>query len=176
MIWLYILLAMLLVISPVMWLKPSPRQKRVAALRQAAMQHGVKVTLKRPPLHDDKVPMPAYRWHYPVQRPGPDFTLVRETHAAAALKPFTHDWRWRTEPLRPLPEPLAARLKALLERLPQDALVVESDPRALTLWWGESQGFARFSTYLPDFEALRDGLAGRPDDPGGSGPPAPPPG
>ena len=174
MIWLFIVLAMLLVISPVMWLKPSPRQKRVAALRNAAMQTGLKVTLQVPPLHGDKVPMPAYRWPYPPQRPGPDFMLVRGSHAAEALKPFAHDWRWRKEPLRPLPDALEARLKRLLERLPQDALVVESDTRALTLWWHESQGYERFSTYLEDFEALRDGLAGRPDAPQASGPPVPP--
>ncbi|NWN82474.1 MAG: preprotein translocase subunit YajC [Halomonas sp.] len=174
MIWLFILLVMLLVISPVMWLKPSPRQKRVATLRNAAMQRGLKVALRVPPLHGDTVPMPAYRWHYPPQQPGPDFMLVRDSHAADALKPFGHGWRWRKEPLRGLPEALEARLKRLVERLPQDALVVESDTAALTLWWHESQGFERFSTYLEDFQALRDGLAGRPDHPQMSGPPAPP--
>ncbi len=176
MTWLFILLAMLLVISPVMWLKPSPRQKRVAALRNAAMKTGLKVSLQTPPLHGATTAMPAYRWHYPQQRPGPDFVLVRDSHAAEALKPFAHDWRWRQEPLRPLPDDLTARLKRLLERLPQDALVVESDARALTLWWGESQDFARFSTYLEDFVALRDGLAGCPDDPAAAPPPGQPPG
>ena len=172
MIWLIILLTMFLVISPVIWLKPNPRQKRVGSLRNAAMQTGLKVTLRVPPLHGEKTPMPAYRWPYPPRQPGPDFMLVRDSHAAEALKPFAHDWRWRKEPLRPLPEALEARLKRLLERLPQDALVVESEADALTLWWQESQGFARFSTYLEDFEALRDGLAGRPDDPQVPGPPA----
>lgn len=172
MVWLIIPLAMLLVIAPVIWLKPNPRQKRVAALRNAAMQAGLKVTLRVPPLHGEKTPMPAYRWHYPPQRPGPDFVLVRDSHAAEALRPFAHDWRWRKEPLRALPEALEARLKRLLERLPQDALVVESGTDALTLWWHESQGIERFSTYLKEFETLRDGLAGRPDDRQVPGPPA----
>ncbi len=164
MTWLFILLVLLLVVSPVMWLKPSPRQRRVSALRTAAIKTGLTVKLEKPPLHGIETAMPAYRWRYPQDRPGPDFVLVRDDHASAALKSFAHGWRWRREPLRPLPEALESRLKALLERLPQDAIVVESHRHALALWWWESQDFSRFSTYLEDFVALRDGLAGRPDD------------
>ncbi|WP_445000836.1 preprotein translocase subunit YajC [Halomonas mongoliensis] len=164
MTWLFILFAVLLVASPVMWLKPSPRQRRISALRNAALKTGLVVKLEKPPLHGIQTAMPTYRWRYPQERPGPDFVLVRDDHASSALKPFVHGWRWRREPLRPLPEALEERLKGLLERLPQDALVVESHRHALSLWWWESQDFPRFSTYLEDFVALRDGLAGRPDD------------
>lgn len=170
MTWLFILLVLMLVISPVMWLKPSPRQRRIAALRNAAIKTGLSIKLEAPPLHGVKVAMPAYRWRYPQDRPGPDFVLVRDEQASAALRPFIHGWRWRREPLRPLPEALETRFKGLLERLPQDAMVVESNRHALTLWWWESQDFPRFSTYLEDFLALRDGLAGRPDRPEGSRP------
>lgn len=164
MTWLFIMLVLLLVVSPVMWLKPSPRQRRVSALRTAAIKTGLTVKLENPPLHGIETAMPAYRWRYPQDRPGPDFVLVRDDHASAALKSFAHGWRWRREPLRPLPEALESRLKELLERLPQDAIVVESYRHALALWWWESQDFSRFSTYLEDFVSLRDGLAGRPDD------------
>lgn len=164
MTWLFILFILLLVVSPVMWLKPSPRQRRVSALRTAAIKTGLTVKLEKPPLHGIDTAMPVYRWGYPQSRPGPDFALVRDDHASAALKSFAYGWRWRWEPLRPLPNELESRLKALLERLPQDAIVVQSHRHALALWWWESQDFSRFSTYLADFEALRDGLAGRPDD------------
>ncbi len=165
MTWLIILFVLMLVISPVMWLRPSPRQRRVAGLRSEAMKTGLSVKLETPPLHDTRTAMPAYRWHYPPGRPGPDFVLVRDSESGASLRPFAHGWRWRREPLRPLPEALETRFKGLLSRLPQDALVIESSRQALTLWWWESQDFARFSTYLEDFTALRDGLAGRPDVP-----------
>ncbi len=164
MTWLFILFAVLLVASPVMWLKPSPRQRRIGSLRNDARRAGVAIKQEKPPLHGVQTAMPAYRWRYSQERPGPDFVLVRDDHASSALKPFVHGWRWRREPLRPLPEALEARLRSLLERLPQDALVVESHRHNLTLWWWESQDFARFSTYLEDFMALRDGLAGRSDD------------
>lgn len=165
MTWLIILFAVMLAISPVLWLKPSPRQRRVARLRDAAVRAGVVVRLESPPLHEARGVMPAYRWPYPPRRPGPDFVLVRDAHAAAELKPFGHGWRWRVEPLRPLGEAAEAHLEALATRLPQDALVLESRPASLTLWWWESQDFDRFATYLDDFTALRDDLAGRPDQP-----------
>ncbi len=165
MTWLIILFALMLVISPVLWLKPSPRQQRVVRLRNAARKAGVDVKLQTPPFHEARGVMPAYRWGYPQLQPGPDFVLVRDAHAAEALEPFAHGWRWRIEPLRPLSAEALARLDALLTRLPMDAQMLESRPTALTLWWWESQDAARFVTYVEDFNALRDDLAGRPDRP-----------
>jgi len=166
MAWLIILVSVMLVISPALWLKPNPRQKRVARMRTAMNRAGVTVKLGRPPLHDIKGVIPHYRWPYPPQQPGPDFMLVRDTEAGPALKPFRHGWYWRFEPLRPLPAGAEAPLEALLTRLPLDALVLESNRTALGLWWWESQDAERFSRYLKDFTALRDALAGHPDYPG----------
>jgi len=166
MAWLIIFVAVMLVISPVLWIKPNPRQKRVARLRTAMRQAGVIVKLETPPLHAARGVMPHYRWPYPQQRPGPDFTLVRDAEAGPALKPYRHGWCWRIEPLRPLPEAAEAPLEALLTRLPLDAMVLESNRNALGLWWWESQDSARFSSYLDDFAALRNALGGYPDRPG----------
>lgn len=163
--WVVILFIVALVISPVMWLRPSPKQRRVAALRQAAAKAGVKVKLAAPPLHAAGKAMPSYQWLYPQERPGPRFVLVRDGVASPALKTFRPGWRWRIEPLRALPDEAEKRLVELLSRLPQDAVVIESDRPALVLWWYESQGAERFSTYLDDFVQLREGLAGRPDVP-----------
>lgn len=163
--WLLIIVLMLLIISPVMWLRPTPRQKRLVRLRDVAIKAGVKVKLEKPPLHDVTTSMPCYRWTYPPQHPGPRFLLVRSAEASASLKEFRPGWRWRIEPLRPLPEAVDYRLGELLTRLPQDALVIESDRNALTLWWWESQGGERFASYLDDFGFLCQQLAGRPDQP-----------
>ncbi|WP_111414711.1 preprotein translocase subunit YajC [Billgrantia lactosivorans] len=165
MVWLVILAALLLMIAPVMWLKPSPRQRRIVPLRNAAARAGVKVVLEKPPLHGSGTAMPGYRWSYPAAAPGPRFLLVRASEASDVLKPCVADWRWRIEPLRPLPEPAREALESLLTRLPQDALVVESDEAAITLWWWESQTAERFLTYVEDFRLLRDALAGRADRP-----------
>ncbi|PAU74008.1 preprotein translocase subunit YajC [Halomonas salipaludis] len=163
--WLLIAFIVALIVSPVMWLKPSPKQKRVARLREHARKAGVRVKLAAPPLHAAGKQMPSYRWGYPGEQPGPRFVAVRESASSGVLKPVCHGWRWRIEPLRPLPDEVFQRLEALLTRLPQDALVLESEVHGLTLWWYESQGPERFDSYLGDMAALRDSLAGRPDRP-----------
>ncbi len=165
MIWAMIIGVLLLMVAPVMWLKPSPRQRRIAPLRNAAAKAGVRVKLEPPPLHGIGTAMPGYRWPYPVESPGPRFLLVRDSDASDALKPFLAGWRWRIEPLRTLPDEAREPLEALLMRLPQDALVVESSEHGLTLWWWESQGAERFLTYVADFRRLRDALAGHADRP-----------
>ncbi|HBS84699.1 MAG: preprotein translocase subunit YajC [Vreelandella alkaliphila] len=164
--WLIIIFISLFVIAPVMWLKPSPRQKRHMALRlNAAKKHGVVIKMEKPPLHNFRGTMPAYRWYFSHHAPGPDFVLVRESNASEALELYHAGWRWRIAPLRPLPEMASATLKALLERLPQDALVVESNATALTLWWWESQTAERFAIYGEDFQTLRKALSGLSDRP-----------
>lgn len=165
MVWLIILIVVGLVFAPVMWLRPSPRQQRVSRLRDAAMRAGVRVRLGPSPLHGGGDRMPAYRWPYPAERPGPDFMLVRERRASEALKPFIEGWRWRKEPLKALPAPLHERFAAVLAELPEDAVAVESEAEALTLWWDESLAPEPFAPLVGALGELRDGLAGRPDRP-----------
>lgn len=164
MVWLIILGVVGLVFAPAMWLRPSPRQQRLIGLREAARHAGITVRIENSPLHDGGELLPAYRWPYPAQQPGPDFVLVRDAVASQALKPYQAGWRWRLEP-RPLPDDALAQLAALVGRLPADALVVESGPAALTLWWDESLDIASLESLAAGFAALRDTLAGRPDNP-----------
>ena len=156
--WLLIIIVLMFVLAPVMWLKPHPRQQRQTALRNSARKQNVEVKMAVPPLHHAKQVMPGYQWRYPQKAPGPDFLLVRESHASDALTPYHAGWRWRIAPLRAWPEQADIILKTLLERLPQDALVLESSESALTLWWWESQDAERFSTYINDFVMLRNCL------------------
>ncbi|OUS25599.1 hypothetical protein A9Q99_20655 [Gammaproteobacteria bacterium 45_16_T64] len=43
MVYLLIILAMLLVVGPIFWVRPSPKERRIAEFRALAMQRGVKV-------------------------------------------------------------------------------------------------------------------------------------
>lgn len=165
MVWLLIIVVVGLVFAPAMWMRPSPRQRRLGRLREAARQVDVMVKLEKPPLHETRGMMAAYRWAYPRQQPGPDFVLVRDAVASATLRPCVPGWRWRIEPLRPLPASVAARLEEALAGLPEDAVVLESNAGSLTLWWDESLEVDSLATLLARLGALRDGLAGRPDRP-----------
>lgn len=161
--WLLILVAVGLVITPVMWLKPTPRQRRVIALRNEARKQGIVVKLEASPEHQVKGLVAAYRWPFPAARPGPDFMLVSPGLASRALKTFEAGWCWRTEPLRPLPETGVALLAAMPAHLPDDVLAIASSRSALTLWWDESLDAERLAALAEPLVALRDALAGHPD-------------
>ncbi|WP_442487290.1 preprotein translocase subunit YajC [Halomonas litopenaei] len=176
MLWLLILGVVGMVFAPAMWLRPTARERRQGSLRQVAIEAGASVKLETPPLHGEIDKMAAYRWVYPSQRPGPRFVLVRTERASEALKPFEYDngWRWRIQPLEPLPSVINARLSRLLTQLPEDACVVESSNKALTLWWEESLEADAFGTLAAPATALRDVLQGRPDRPAANLPNSPP--
>lgn len=157
--WLVTLFAMLAILSPVLWLRPTRRDRRLGQLRQHARQAGIAVKFAKPPLHAPPAGLVSYRWTYAQSRPGPHFVLVRDTHASEALKPFVDGWRWRIEPLRPLPEAARECLEQALAQLPDDALVLESARGSLTLWWGESLEVARFVSCQEALAAARDALA-----------------
>ncbi|MCG7602031.1 preprotein translocase subunit YajC [Halomonas sp. McH1-25] len=157
--WLVTVLAMLAVLSPVLVLRPSRRDQRLGGLRQHARQAGIGVKIAKPPLHDPPGGLVSYCWRYPQAHPGPLFLLVRDAYASAALKPFDTEWRWRIEPLKPLSQDSAAALARLLASLPEDALIVESERGALTLWWGESLSLEAFETCDKAMGEVRDRLA-----------------
>lgn len=157
--WLVTLLAILVILSPALMLRPSRRDQRLGALRQHARRAGIGVKFAKPPLHDPPGGLVSYRWAYPQSQPGPVFLLVHNTYASEALKPFNEEWRWRIEPLRPLSEVARNALASVLADLPQDALVLESERSALTLWWCESLNAAAFESWEEKVAAMRDALA-----------------
>ncbi|GAA5173339.1 hypothetical protein [Modicisalibacter zincidurans] len=171
--WLILAVTMLAIISPAVWLRPSRREHRIAALRQAAREAGVAVGFSKSPLHMAPADLASYRWRYPQTRPGPRCVLVREAHASTQLKPYGTNWRWRIEPLRRLPAEADQRLQQLLALLPEDALVLESTRDHLWLWWGESLDAAAFSDIERSMARLRDALEG---DEASRGAPNVPPG
>jgi hypothetical protein len=62
MAWLIFLCFLVVMISPVMWILPSGRRRRVAARRSAVMEGCISVRLKRPPWHNEAGVMQAYHW------------------------------------------------------------------------------------------------------------------
>lgn len=173
MLWVIILVVVGMAFAPAMWLRPTARERHLGKLRDAAVHSHVSVKLETSPLHGDNDKMAAYRWPYPAQRPGPVFMLVREAHASQALKLCEPGWRWRIEPLRPMPPSVNTSFLRLLSKLPADACVVESNAKALTLWWDESLDAEDFCSLAAPAAALRDALQGRPDQPSGGVPGAP---
>lgn len=161
--WLVIVGVMAILVAPLMWLKPSPRQKRLVALHAEARKLGIVVKMEASPEHQAKGLVAVYRWSYPASRPGPDFMLVSPALASPALKPFTDGWCWRMEPLRPLPEPAQRLLSSLPAHLGDSVLAIGSNRSALTLWWDETLNAQQLPGFVEPLAALRDALEGCPD-------------
>lgn len=167
MTWIVIVGVMTLLIAPLMWLKPTPRQKRLVALHAEARKLGIEVTMEASPAHMAKGMVAVYRWRYPAGCPGPDFMLVNPALASPALKPFADGWCWRTEPLRPLPDvaqPLLSRLpEHLMAHTRDSVLAIGSSRSALTLWWEEASDAQQLPALVEPLVELRDALQGCPD-------------
>ncbi|ABE59743.1 MULTISPECIES: hypothetical protein [Chromohalobacter] len=158
-IFLFLGLAVFAILSPALWLRPSRHETRRSGLRQAAREAGAALRFDKAPLQEAR-DMVGYRWRYPQAAPGSDFTLVREAHASDRLEEAMSGWRWRQAPLPPLNAAALQRLEAVLAVLPEDACVVESTSKGVTLWWEESQDAESFAPALRALTGLVDDLAG----------------
>ncbi|MCI0511011.1 hypothetical protein C8E00_11216 [Chromohalobacter marismortui] len=158
-IFLFLGLAVFLILSPALWLRPGAHEQRRSGLRVAVRDAGAAVRFDNAPLQDAPG-LVGYRWRYPQAAPGSDFTLVREAYASDRLEEAVPGWRWRQSPLPPLSAAAFQCLEQTLSTLPEDALVIESSPKGLTLWWGESQDAETFAPVLEALTGLVGGLAG----------------
>jgi hypothetical protein len=145
---------MLLVIGPLMWLRPTPRERRLAALRGAAQSAGLRVTMRQLPKLDlapeERVtpggrPLPATRelavYLHPLEpklRALPVWRILRGSDGLPA-------WPgWVFEAGRKPDSPWLGRLLATLAPqvagVPADVVALECDPFTLGAYWLERPG------------------------------------
>lgn len=143
-----IVFAVVLVIGPVMWLKPSSRDRRLASLRQEAAASGFKVQMQPLPASQGEGNAAVYiaPWRNPRRL---------QTGWGLELKRMTHDmhfdgvWDWYKG--REAPEAASAPLKEMISRLPADATAIVCTDGGLGVQWKERSGD-------PGMKALSDAL------------------
>ena len=132
-----IIFAVVLVIGPVMWLKPSSRDRKLAELRQRAASAGLKVQMQTLPASQGVGNAAVYfaQWRNPRRlQTGWGLELQRMEHEMH----FDGIWDWRNG--RQAPEAAHAPLKELLGMLPADACAVYANDSGLGVQWGERSG------------------------------------
>lgn len=174
MIWLLIALVVALAIGPILWLRPKPRERAVAALRTAAREAGLTVSVAHVPQLDasaqervsaggrDRVPTiecASYRLLAPGQlEDAPRWTLYRSKHESRHLPGWT-----TLAPPRQLPPQSEAywhRVAAIVDGLPGGCLAVEAGADGVA-WMGRERlgdagAEAVVSEILGRLETLRD--------------------
>jgi len=175
MTWLIIAVVLLGAFGPVLWLVPSRRDRRLAALRSAARQQGLVVELARLPnlapraeervsaggqRRDAVIECAQYRRVLPAALRGlPSWRLRRGGDPTGAAELAVSQWpgRWGFEhagrpPLdqRMLAERMLDATASAAADLPEDVIAVAFEPRQLTAYWLEKPG--------ADAEALAEAL------------------
>lgn len=154
MIWVVILLILLVAFGPLLWLRPSPRERRLGKLRQQAYREGLRVELRRLPRAN-----PAAEER--VTAGGRALDLSQE--CAAYLKPLTRRLRmlpaWRllregdgmaafpgwafeagARPDHPRLQAALAAVATVVADLPDDVIAVECEPGNVAAYWVEGPG------------------------------------
>ena len=159
MAWAIVCLVVIGVVGPLLWLLPSKRERRVAALRAAARANGLVVELASvPDLHakphervsaggvrrETKILCAAYRLPMPKpSHPAPRWLLLkgggRERELAVAGSAPIAGWRlWKPALNAPKSPAYWQRVGAIVDDLPGDCVAVETDP-AHTAWYGRER-------------------------------------
>jgi len=156
----FLLVAVLLVLSPMVWLRPGRGETIRGQLRRYVKANGGELNFTKAPLAMPNVALTGYRLRYPGTESGSDFTVVRNDIASEALEAATGQWRWRQAPLPSLDTGRLEALKQWLDHLPADALIVESGKHTMCVWWQEAMSLERFQQDWTSWLAMRDTLAG----------------
>ena len=136
--WIVVILA--LVLSPIIGLKTSPRQKQLAAVRRLAAREGVSVNLaRRPDARDDERDLDStcYRLPWGGRAPHDMRNWVLTHNSQRGMEARWQGWRWFDGPA---PGVLEATLGEILEQLPDGVSGVLMDRAGVALHWDERGG------------------------------------
>jgi len=151
MTWLIIIVVLIVAFGPVMWLVPSKRDRRLAAMRQQARQEGLLVEMRRLPKVDaapeDRVTaggrvreavQELAVYQQPLKRRLrhlPRWRLLRSGPGIEALP----GWAFEIgkKPQHPNLDAAIQALEPVFARLPADVLALECQDRTLDAYWLE---------------------------------------
>jgi hypothetical protein len=153
-VWLLIIAILLVAFGPIMWLRPSPRDRRQAALRAQGRKDGLRIEMRRYPKLDlqpeDRVtaggkPLDVlleaavYQQSLdPKLRHLPAWRILRASNGLPASDGWVFELGKR--PDHPQLRRVLTELEPLLARLPADVVALECDPLHLGAYWLERPG------------------------------------
>lgn len=174
MTWILIALVLVIAFGPVLWLVPSKKDRRLAALRARARQEGLVVDIRRLPKRDasaEERVSAGGRIREPVMECAaygrmfskklrflPGWRLLRRP-AEGKPDPLP-DWQYDLRPKgegRAHLDAMLARAAGCLAHLPDDVIGLEVDARSVQAYWLEKPGstvdtVAKLAATLGDLE------------------------
>ena len=143
----YLLIAVILaiILSPILGMRQSPRQKLITELRQTAKRQGLQVNLSRPAdarEGEGRLDTAVYRLPWPIDsrssglRRAEEWLLVRDTRRGD--KSEWDDWNWLTLPVA---DELLSAVGQAVTQLKAEFSALEASSDGLSVYWQE-QGTA----------------------------------
>lgn len=150
-----ILIVLALIISPIVALRSSPRQKKLEALRRLAQSHGIGVKLaRRPDARDDETALDSVSYRLPWGQEAPDdirsWTLVQ--NSGRGMEAEWPGWRWFKGPA---PASMIAALDEVVAMLPAGVSGLKVDSSGLALYWDEEGSDADVEAIVKALQRLR---------------------
>lgn len=146
MFWVIAIAVLAFMLAPILWIIPSPRQRRQAELRERARQLGVSVQITQ---------LPQTR----RQRVRKEAAIGGLCYAMTLPKSRAGE-RWRywldgsEDDVPGPPAPIAERIEGLQVRLPSDTIVIEAGSRMLRIFWHEAHADIAAVENLADILSL----------------------
>lgn len=139
-VWLVMIFIALVVVGSVMWVRPSPRDQKLAKWRRDAIMAGLKVrmqTLKAEPKNSgirDDVEGISYEWFNPEPNKT-DTTTWAIVKTDAWLKDgLPQGWSWYAQEVDIDP----AKIAQIIQALPMEVNAIERTPISSRVIWNES--------------------------------------
>lgn len=153
----YLIVALIigLVISPVLYLKPSPRQKQQMQLRQKAMELGLQVKLSPLPGSDSvkKQRTNTNMMSYRLMRSSNDVKSLSHHYQAGRSLTDHSDWVFY-QTKNKAPVMLGEAVLPLFSSLPESVVAIESMQGFVAVYWGETGGEEQLNMIVDTLKAI----------------------
>lgn len=155
----FIVLAVSLAIAPIYWMRPSPRQRQLARLREYALSLGLRPELTTVPEVMQRAGYEGRMMKYQLHRPSGDWPREGGTWLALLQPADGPEQRfvWPDRGDLKGPDDL---LRPLQQELPEGLFAIEASPSGVGFYWHEAGDNARVDRF---FQLLQPWLTQYPE-------------
>lgn len=158
-VWLAMIFVALVVVGSVMWIRPSPRDQKLAKWRRDALVAGMKVrlqTLKAEPKKSgirEDVPGVSYEWFNPEPNKADKITWALVKTDAWLKEGLPEGWSWYEKEV----DIDQAKLVEMINTLPVEVNAIERTPISSRIIWNETGkefDAIKLKEYLKNLQAI----------------------
>jgi hypothetical protein len=130
----FILLAVVMAVGPIMMMQPTSKDRRLANLRQEAAQSGLHVRMTDYEKNGVIRPVAVYSYQVKLPKKTPTWSLLRRSYEHGIH--FHATWEWLSANNK-INSQKADQLHSFLDVLPDDIVGLEVNESMVGIWWQE---------------------------------------